>query len=200
MASSPRTNCNNKRWFTGLDADKDGSVTLDEAVKGARQPAQTWSAAATGPTTSSPIQPANEDPSFKEAPQILKGSEHGVGRMVDDIVLKTLDGKDIKLSAVRQKRPRDRAVQRKTVRSAASWRRRPCVWKGSGRGRCESVAGERSSGPEEREIVKFVADHGLKAKVALDADGNSVAGRWPRRRPRRCFCSMRPARSSIAAL
>ncbi|MDI1311995.1 redoxin domain-containing protein, partial [Prosthecobacter sp.] len=86
----------NPKWFNNLDTDKDGAVTLSEAetvMASLRKRGSTGSS-----TAGTPVKPAAEDPSFKEAPQWLKGSEHGVGRMVADTALKTLKGDEIKLS------------------------------------------------------------------------------------------------------
>ena len=160
----------NKRWFTGLDADKDGSVTLDEAVKTLASLRKRGTA--NSPTTSSPIKPASEDPSFKEAPQMLKGSEHGVGRMVDDLVLKTPDGKDIKLSAAAGKNglvialfsascPISGKLAPETVRLEKELEAQ----------KVKLLLVNAPPGQKSDEITKFISDHGLKSKVALDADG-----------------------------
>jgi Ca2+-binding EF-hand superfamily protein/mono/diheme cytochrome c family protein len=160
----------NKRWFTGLDADKDGSVTLDEAVKTLASLRKRGTA--NSPTTSSPIKPASEDPSFKEAPQMLKGSEHGVGRMVDDLVLKTPDGKDIKLSAAAGKNglvialfsascPISGKLAPETVRLEKELEAQ----------KVKLLLVNAPPGQKNDEIAKFITDHGLKSTVALDADG-----------------------------
>ncbi|WP_395744854.1 redoxin domain-containing protein [Prosthecobacter sp.] len=87
----------NKKWFNNLDTNKDGSVTLDEAEKAIASLRKNGGIGS--PATQSPVKPASEDPSFKEAPEFLKGSDHGVGRMVADTALKTLKGGEIKLSS-----------------------------------------------------------------------------------------------------
>lgn len=91
----------NKRWFRGLDLDQNGSVTADEANKAlANLRKRSTSSELTGTSTAtSPIKPASEDPSFKEAPATLKAGEHGVGRLVADLTLPGLDGKEIRLSS-----------------------------------------------------------------------------------------------------
>lgn len=160
----------NKRWFNGLDANKDGSVTLDEAVKTLASLRKRG--AAETPSTSSPIKPASEDPSFKEAPQMLKGGEHGVGRMVDDLALKTLDGKDIKLSAAAGKNglvialfsascPISGKLAPETVRLEKDLQAQDV----------KLLLVNAPPGQKNDEITKFIADHGLKSAVALDADG-----------------------------
>jgi Ca2+-binding EF-hand superfamily protein/mono/diheme cytochrome c family protein len=160
----------NKRWFTGLDTDKDGSVTLDEAVKTLASLRKRG--AAESPTTSSPIKPASEDPSFKEAPQQLKGSEHGVGRMVEDIALKTLDGKDLKLSAASGKNglvialfsascPISGKLAPETLR----------LEKDLAAQEVKLLLVNAPPGQKNDEITKFIQGHGLKSTVALDAEG-----------------------------
>lgn len=161
----------NKKWFTGLDTDKDGSVTLDEAIK-TLATLRKRGAAGGGTTTGSPIQPANEDPSFKEAPQFLKGGEHGVGRMVEDLVLKTLDGGEIKLSAAAGKNglvialfssscPISGKLAPETVRLESDL-------KGQG---VNLLLVNAPPGQKNDEITKFIVERGLKSQVALDADG-----------------------------
>ena len=160
----------NKRWFSGLDADKDGSVTLNEAVKTLASLRKRG--AADSPTTSSPIKPASEDPSFKEAPQMLKGSEQGVGRMVDDLVLKMLDGKELKLSAAAGKKglvialfssscPISGKLAPETLRLEKELEAQ----------NVKLLLVNAPPGQKNDEITKFITDHGLKSTVALDADG-----------------------------
>jgi mono/diheme cytochrome c family protein len=160
----------NKRWFNGLDTDKDGSVTLDEAVKTLASLRKRGAAEST--STSSPIKPASEDPSFKEAPQILKGSEHGVGRMVEDIALKAQDGKDLKLSAAAGKNglvialfsascPISGKLAPETVR----------LEKDLAAQEVKLLLVNAPPGQKGDEITKFITDHGLKSTVVLDADG-----------------------------
>lgn len=161
----------NKRWFTGLDADKDGSVTLDEAVKTLAS-LRERGAPGGSPENTGPIKPASEDPSFKEAPSLLKAADHGVGRMVDDLVLKTLDGAPVKLSTA--------AGENGLVIALFS---ASCPI--SGKLAPEMVRLEKDlrsqggnvllvnapPGQKTQEIDKFIADHGLKSQVALDAEG-----------------------------
>jgi len=161
----------NKRLFDGLDTDKDGSVTLDEATKALARLRNRGSGDTSMPATG-PIKPANEDPSFKEAPQMLKGSEHGVGRMVEDIALKTLEGKDLKLSAAAGKNglvialfstscPISGKLAPETVRLEKDLEAQ----------NVKLLLVNAPPGQKNDEITKFIADHGLKSTVALDADG-----------------------------
>ncbi|MCB1278377.1 redoxin family protein [Prosthecobacter sp.] len=160
----------NKKWFNGLDTDKDGSVTLDEAVKTLAS-LRKRGAGGQMPTSGDPIKPASEDPSFKEAPLFLKGSEHGVGRMVEDLALKALDGSEIKLSGAAGKNGLVIALFSSTC--PISGKLAPET------ARLESDLKEQglhvllvNAPPCQKndEIAKFIADRGLKSKVALDAD------------------------------
>ncbi|WP_395716130.1 redoxin family protein [Prosthecobacter sp.] len=159
----------NKRWFNGLDTDKDGSVTLDEAVKTLASLRKRG--AADSPTTSSPIKPASEDPSFKEAPQMLKGADHGVGRMVDDLALRTLDGKELKLSAAAGKNglvialfsascPISGKLGPETARLEKDLEAQDV----------KLLLVNAPPGQKGEEITKFITEHGLKSAVALDAE------------------------------
>lgn len=85
----------NQQWFTQLDLDKNGAITLEEARAGIARIRRG------GEIVSSdvPVKPASEEPDFKESPQILKGSEHGIGHLVPDMALKDMSGVSQSLSA-----------------------------------------------------------------------------------------------------
>jgi peroxiredoxin/Ca2+-binding EF-hand superfamily protein len=90
-----RAETNNAEWFDRADENKDGKVTLEEARRtlGALIARRLGSASA--PEAPEP----KPDESLKEQPRILNASEHGVGRMVPDVALKDLAGREVKLSA-----------------------------------------------------------------------------------------------------
>jgi Ca2+-binding EF-hand superfamily protein/mono/diheme cytochrome c family protein len=160
----------NQKWFNGLDTDKNGFVTLDEAEKviaSLRKRGSTGSS-----TAESSIKPAAEDPSFKEAPQFLKGSEHGVGRMVPDLALKSLKGAEIKLSSVAGKN--GLVIALFSASCPISGKLAPEI------ARLEKDLKEQGvgmllvnapPGQKGEEIFKFIADHRLVSPVASDADG-----------------------------
>jgi len=159
----------NKRWFHGLDLDKDGSVTADEAGR-ALASLRKRAPAGKMPSSGSPTQPASEDPSFKEAPALLKGSEQGVGRMVENFALTMLEGKETNLSAAAGKNglvvaffsvgcPISKKLAPETVRLEKDLEE-----KGVGLLLVNAPPGQKKD-----EITKFITDHALKPTVALDA-------------------------------
>ncbi|OYW74718.1 MAG: histidine kinase [Verrucomicrobia bacterium 12-59-8] len=160
----------NHKWFIGLDTDKNGAVTLEEAEKviaSLRKRGSTGSA-----STESPIKPAAEDPSFKEAPQFLKGSEHGVGHMVADLTLKTLKGTEIKLSSAAGKN--GLVIALFSASCPISGKLAPEI------ARLEKELQEQGvamllvnapPGQKAEEVTQFLTDHKLVSPSASDADG-----------------------------
>lgn len=88
-------------WFDKLDGNKDGSVLMDEAraVLGS----QVSRRYLPRPENSAPIAKPDEN-SLKEQPLQLKGSEHGIGRLVPDVVLHGLAGTKFSLSQLKGER------------------------------------------------------------------------------------------------
>lgn len=83
-----------KRWMRFLDGNNDGQVTLAEATEAMSRLRKKGLPG----DESAPVTPAAEDPSLKEAPTILKGSDHGVGHLVADLPLKDSLGENTPLS------------------------------------------------------------------------------------------------------
>lgn len=160
----------NKKWFNGLDSDKDGYVTLDEAEKGVAALRKRGGSSNT--VSSDPIKPASEDPTFKEAPEQLKGAEHGVGRMVADMTLKTLQGTDIKLSSAAGKNGLVVALFSATCpisgKLAPETARLEKELKEKGVG---MLLVNAPPGQKTEDAAKFVSDHKLTSPAASDADG-----------------------------
>jgi mono/diheme cytochrome c family protein len=75
-------------WFDHGDENRDGQLTLDEAVR--RLSALVEKHGVPAPEAEPP------DESLKEQPQVLKASEHGVGRRVPEMRLEDLAGKPVK--------------------------------------------------------------------------------------------------------
>lgn len=84
-----REESGNANWFNLADENRDGKVTLDEAV---RRLSAVVERHGIPPREAAP--PAEED-SLKEAPKIRKASELGVGRRVPQIPLRDLAGREV---------------------------------------------------------------------------------------------------------
>ncbi len=84
-------------WFAKLDTDKDGTVVLEEVrgVLGSNVPRRYL------PAPEDLIVIPKPDESLKEQPQLLKPSDHGVGRLVPDVALKNLKGEDVSLEKLK---------------------------------------------------------------------------------------------------
>jgi peroxiredoxin/mono/diheme cytochrome c family protein len=89
-----REESHNAPWFDLGDEDKNGQLTLDEAQR--RLAALVERRSKTTPEAPT----AKPDESLKEQPQLLKAGEQGIGRMVPEIALKDLTGREGKLGVV----------------------------------------------------------------------------------------------------
>lgn len=165
----------NKRWFNGLDTDKNGNVTLEEAEKviaTLRKRGSPATGSSQASSSSSPIQPASEDPTFKEAPELLKGAELGVGRMVADTTLKTLAGAELKLSSAAGKNGLVIALFSATCpisgKLAPETARLEKEMKEKGVG---MLLVNAPPGQKPEEAAKFISDHKLSSPAVSDADG-----------------------------
>jgi hypothetical protein len=86
-----RAESGNAKWFDRGDENKDGQLTLDEAVR--RLSGLVERQESPAPEAEPP------DESLKEQPQALKASDHGVGRRVPEMELKDIAGKAVKPAA-----------------------------------------------------------------------------------------------------
>lgn len=156
-----------KKWLSKLDADQDGSVTLREATEALASLHQHAS-----PVSPSPA-PTDESPSLKEAPEILKASDYGVGRMVADMPLKAMDGKASSIHDATGKNglviaffsatcPISRKLGPELTRMEKDLRTQ-----GVGMLLVNAPPGQKAD-----EIGKFIRQHDLKSNVVIDAAGH----------------------------
>jgi mono/diheme cytochrome c family protein len=92
------------RIFARFDANKDGSITLEEysAVQG--EPGSKLQDQVRGtPSTAPPLTPEDVK-KVTSGPEILNPGEVGIGRMIEDIAITTLDGRNARLSEMQGKR------------------------------------------------------------------------------------------------
>jgi len=78
-------------WFSRLDANNDGRVTREEALAALGE-------VFTNQLPSAPEAAPTEAASLIEGPQILKGSDFGVGHRVAEVALSDLDGQSMPLA------------------------------------------------------------------------------------------------------
>jgi hypothetical protein len=85
-----REESGNANWFNIGDENRDGKLTLDEAIR-------RLSALVERHGVATPqIEATPPDESLKEQPQLLKPSEHGVGKRIPDLNLRDLSGNPIR--------------------------------------------------------------------------------------------------------
>lgn len=156
-----------KAWFDKLDLNHDGVVTLEEARKVIGETFAHRGLSRGLPQTASFTE--TDMAPLKEQPELLKTGERGVGRRVDELVLKTLDGHDVKLTAPQSARAT--VVALFSASCPISNKLAPEL------ARIEKdYAGQNVSfcllniAPETKvdEVRKFVGDFGLKSPVLVD--------------------------------
>ena len=161
----------NPEWFAKLDLNKDGVITLEEAIKaiGEHVPQRYLAGVKTGGSSSVP----HEDESLKEQPKLIKATENGVGRLVADVELKNAQGGDAKLFDTKANKalvvglfsascpisnklgPELARIEKDYSDKGVSF-----VW-------VDVIANEKSD-----EMQKFVNAHGLKSTRLHDADAS----------------------------
>lgn len=148
-----------------LDTNKDGVVTLDEArgVIGSIVPRSMMRGM---PADATP-QPAVVDDTVKEQPQLLKATEHGVGRMLPELALKDTKGNAVKLGG------------RTTVLALFSSTCPICNKLGPELARIEKDCAKRdiafflvnaAPGDSAEEVQKFMSTHQLASTIIDDKD------------------------------
>ncbi|HSI11134.1 MAG TPA: redoxin domain-containing protein [Chthoniobacter sp.] len=88
-----------KTWFEKLDVNKDGVVTLAEAEQVLGKTIARRALDRNLPKTASFTE--SDMATFKEQPLLVKAGDRGVGRRVDDLALKDLQGHPISLNATK---------------------------------------------------------------------------------------------------
>ena len=83
--------------FERLDADLDGAITLAEARE--RLPALLAARGSGDKPGSKPAPPAKPEPE-PDGPRMLKGTEHGIGRQVEDVAFEDTEGRKGSLNGV----------------------------------------------------------------------------------------------------
>lgn len=151
--------------FARLDGDKDGAVVLEEArsVLGHALPKRDLPPNVTGPPIPRP------DATLTEQPLILKPTEHGVGHLVPDLALLTLEGQSAPLSRYRWKLGTVVALFSATCpisgKLGPEYARleKLCAESGLGFILISAVPGDTVA-----DLRKYAADHGLHAPVLQD--------------------------------
>ena len=91
-----------RQWFDRLDTDKDGAVTLTEATQVI---GQVIPKRFLGEGSSAETDLSAEEKSLSEQPQIIKGTDHLVGRLIEDVELVDLSGKLVSLRSIQGSKP-----------------------------------------------------------------------------------------------
>jgi hypothetical protein len=162
-------------WFERLDTDRNGSVTFEEAdavVARMRELGEKIPAIPGAPGLEPPVATAPAE-KLSEAPRILKGSDHGVGSLVANVLLRDFAGQERHL--------RDHVTGSKGLVIAFFGATCPISGKlGPELARLEKDLPPQGLrmilvcpvGAESREdIQKFVDAHALASPVIHDADG-----------------------------
>ncbi|HEY2572949.1 MAG TPA: redoxin family protein, partial [Verrucomicrobiaceae bacterium] len=155
-------------WFAKLDKNHDGSVTLEEAlaVIGERLP-QKYVPGFEAPPLQTPVE-------LQEGPRPVRAAENGVGRMAPEITLQGVAGDVWKLTPAQGKENRAMVLGFFCATCPMSGKLGPELARLEKDYRDQGVTFTWISAPPSssvEEIEKFVSAHGLKSKIARDADG-----------------------------
>jgi len=150
----------NYPWLKALDKSGKGFVTLEDALI----------AFAPGGQKGGTVPAQEESP--REAPKRLKPSEYGISAMIPDFTAKDLDGKEIRLSTLQQKKPLIVAfvstscpVSKKTLPSIAALAQDPSA---SG---VSLLLVDPTSTDSTQDLRTALAANHLTAPCVMDADG-----------------------------
>jgi len=168
-----REEARNAPWFDRGDENKDGQLTLDEAIR--RLAALVERRGIPADVTEAPA----PDASLKEQPLVLKATEHGVGRMVPELALQDLAGKPVKLGAENKvvvlacfgsSCPLSNKFAPELARLEKEYAARKVAFVF-----VSPVAGEQAG-----EVRKFATAHGLTSPVAPAMSGELMSALQPK--------------------
>ncbi len=152
-----------KKWLAKLDANQDGGVTLKEAT-------EALASLRKQPPSSDQ---ATEDRTLKEAPEILKAGDYGVGRMVADTPLKAMDGKALSLKAATEKN--GLAIAFFSATCPISRKLAPALARLEQDLKAKEIGLLLVNAPPGQKadaITQFIEQNSLKSRVVLDADAH----------------------------
>ena len=91
-------------WFTKLDQDGDGVVSAAELALMRRIVAAGAGTAGKKSPAQAPAITAEDVKKVTSGPEMLKPGEVGIGRMIDDVKFRTLDGKELSLGSFKDRK------------------------------------------------------------------------------------------------
>ena len=95
---------NGAAWFTRLDQDGDGGVSAEELTLMRRIVAAGAGSAGKKSAAQVPAITAEDVKKVTSGPEMLKPGEVGIGRMIDDVKFRTLDGKELSLGSFKDRK------------------------------------------------------------------------------------------------
>ena len=91
-------------WFTKLDQDGDGVVSAEELTLMRRVVAAGAGSAGRNSASKTPAITPEDVKKVTSGPEMLKPGEVGIGRMIDDVKFRTLDGKELSLGSFKDRK------------------------------------------------------------------------------------------------
>lgn len=91
-------------WFTKLDQDGDGVVSAEELTLMRRVVAAGAGSAGKNSASKTPAITPEDVKKVTSGPEMLKPGEVGIGRMIDDVKFRTLDGKELSLGSFKDRK------------------------------------------------------------------------------------------------
>ena len=95
---------NGAAWFTRLDQDGDGVVSAKELTLMRRVVAAGAGSAGKNSASKTPAITPEDVKKVTSGPEMLKPGEVGIGRMIDDVKFRTLDGKELRLGSFKDRK------------------------------------------------------------------------------------------------